>query len=550
MKTPKLIIQTLIPLIVLVLSACSKSSDPTGPSSEPPANVNGYMTKLPAWNSFSPPHADADVATGPSSESDDSIEGKPYKCTTTPYSITRTPDRIVTLNPDVEILWVGSLLQGKGHLGGIGQLAELPIRQRAPLELSIDLLVADNSRTVPNPSVATVTSAIGDLIQTAESQGHTAGSNIFYTKEETHSMNQAALSMGLSAAYMGASIKASLSADISSETRTVTAYFVQRMFNVSMVLPQTPGEVFSDAFTTDLLQQQIDRGRIGPDNLPVYISSIAYGRILMFSFTSTANMADINATLEAMYNNGAFGGSLDTHLKQVLSDAKIQVVTVGGDAGAALSLIRNNDLGSYFAQDAPLTSARPISYTVRNLADNSIASVSETTNYNLQQCLPQDLPTTGARYTIHFTKVKVLDLPYIDRLTLPPNDALDIELEWTIYVETIADGVTKVSEATSPKAQLRVGDIFVLPANVATDRAIHTDGRDYIRLWGEIRDWDLSTAADKLPFARKFRYPANPVEAVVPAGKDQGEGYVDAKDSSGNSVRLYFTMQKTAELDD
>ncbi|HET6462187.1 MAG TPA: thiol-activated cytolysin family protein [Candidatus Krumholzibacteria bacterium] len=550
MKTPKLFVHSLIPLTLLVLGACSKY-DPTAPTTEKPANVNGYVAGLPAWSTFSPPQNDADVATGPSVDRDDTIEGQPYKCTTTPYSITRTPDRIVTLNPDVEILWVGSLLQGKGHLGGIGSLAELPVRQRAPLALSIDLLLGDNTKTVANPSVATVTSAIGELIQAAETAGHTAGSNIFYTREEAHSMNQAALSMGLSAAYMGASIKATLSTDFSSETRTVTAYFVQRMFNVSMVLPQTPGEVFSDDFTTDLLQQQIDRGRIGPDNLPVYISSIAYGRILMFSFTSTASVTDINATLEAMYNNGEFGGTLDTRLQQVLSQAKIQVVTVGGDAGAALALIRNNELGAYFEKDAPLTSARPISYTVRNLGDNSIASVSETTNYNLQQCLPQDLPVTGAKYTINFTKVKVLDLPYIDGWSPPPNDALDIELAWTIYVETIADGVVKVSESAHLfDAELREGDTYVLPANSATNRAIHTDGRDYIRLWGEMRDFDVTSAVDKLPFARTFRYPSNRVEAVVPAGKSSGEGYVDAKDSSGNTVRLYFTMQKTEELDD
>ena len=546
MKTPKAYFQLLIPVILLALAACSKDS-PVAPEPTPPADVNSYLTTLPSWDAFSPQVSDADVAVGDPTEGEQEIGGEPYRCTSTPYSITRTPDRVVTLNPDVEILWVGSLLQGKGHLGGIGQLGELPIRQRAPMTLSIDLLTADNARVVSNPSVATVTSAIGDLIQGAQDSGHTAGSNIFYTKETTHSLSQAALSMGLSAAYMGASIKATLSTNISDESRTVTAYFVQRMFNVSMTLPQTPDEVFSDDFTTELLQQQIDRGRIGPDNLPVYVSSVAYGRILMFSFTSTASIADINATLEAMYNSGEFGGSLSAHLQQVLEQAQIQVVTVGGDANNALALIRSNDLGAYFAQDAPLTTARPISYTVRNLADNVIASVSETTNYNLQACVPADLPATGATYTIKFTKCKVLDLPYIDGWTLPPNDALDIELMWTLYVETITDGVVKVSEYASTilrpfAAKLREGDTYVFPANTANDRIIHIDGRDYIRLWGQITDWDDLGANDALPFSREFRYPAKPVS--------EGEGYVDAKDSSGNTVRVYFTVQKTGELDD
>jgi hypothetical protein len=266
----------------------------------------------------------------------------------------------------------------------------------------------------------------------------------------------------------------------------------------------------------------------------------------MFSFTSTATETDINATLEAMYNGGEFGGSLNAHLQQVLSDAKIQVVTVGGDADAALSLIRSNNLQSYFEKNAPLTSARPISYTVRNLGDNSIASVAETTNYNLKTCVPVAQPVTGATYEIRYTKCTVLDLPYIDGWTLPPNDALDIELQWTLYVETIADGVAKVSEYTPTilypfKVSLRVGQTFVFPANVARDRAIHIDGRDYIRLWGQIRDWDSTSTPDDLPFNRSFQYPATPIS--------EGELYVDAKDSSGNTVRVYFTVQKTGELD-
>lgn len=548
MKTPNPILCQCLAIALVALAACSKD-DPVAPTIEKPANVNGYVAGLPAWSAFSPPMADADEATGAEVESDDTIEGQPYQCTTTPYSITRTPDRIVTLNPDVEILWVGSLLQGKGHLGGIGQLAELPVRQRAPLSLSIDLLVGDNARVVPNPSVATVTSAIGDLIQTAEGQGHTAGSNIFYTKEETHSMNQAALAMGLSAAYMGASIKASLSTDMSEETRTVTAYFVQRMFNVSMVLPQTPGEVFSDEFTTDLLEQQIDRGRIGPDNLPVYISSIAYGRILMFSFTSTASTFDINATLEAMYNSGEFGGSLDAHLQQVLSQAKIEVVTVGGDAGAALSLIRNNDLGSYFAQDAPLTSARPISYTVRNLGDNSIASVSETTNYNLQQCLPVQTPTTGATYTFTLEKLVVVDLPYIDGWTLPPNDALDIELAWTINAERIPGGPLEVSKFDMGVlgkfyGRYREGAEIILPdSNPVTNVALHYDGRDFFRMFGTIYDVDGLSAADPLTFSRTIRLNTTSLA-------NSGYASVNATDSSGNKVTVYFSYEKTGELDD
>jgi len=548
MKTRTQLSTSLLAAILAASLFAACSDDPTAPEEQvPPADVNQYLQTLPTWDQVSPPLPDADDATGAPNEGEETIGGDPYECTTTPYSITRTPDRIVTLDPDVEILWVGSLLQGKGHMGGIGSLAELPIRQRAPMTLSIDLLTGNNTKTVSSPTVATVNSAVGELIQAASDAGHTAGSDIFFTQETAHSLVQAALSMGLSASYMGASIKASLASNISEETRTVTAYFVQKMFNVSMVLPQTPAEVFSDAFTEDMLQDQISRGRIGDDNLPVYVSNISYGRILMFSFTSTASLADIKATLSVMYNGGEFGGDLSTELKSVLDNAQIQVVTVGGDASNALALIRANDLGAYFATDASLTSARPISYTVRNLGDNSIASVSETTNYNLKTCTPAEQPVTGSAYSIRFTRARVLELNLIDACA-PWNgytDCFQIELQYTVRVETTEGGITTPLNFTQTfanpyAAALKEGESYVFPTN-STDVTIHYDGRDYVRVWGEMRDFDSLSASDKLPFYKEYRYPAK----AIPVG----ETYVDATDSYGSKVRLYYTITKGQDTD-
>ena len=530
-----------------IFTACSKDNPMAPEETPPPADVNEYIAGLPSWNQVSPTLPDEDTATGESTEGQEEIGGGTYNCSTTPYSLTRTPDRVVTLDPDVEILWVGSLLQGKGHMGGIGSLAELPIRQRAPLTISIDLLTGENSRTVDNPTVATVNSAVGSLIQAAADAGHTTGSDVFFTQETAHSLVQAALSMGLSASYMGATIKASLESNISEETRTVTAYFVQKMFNVSMVLPQTPGSVFSDAFTADALQAQIDRGRIGPENLPVYVSNISYGRILMFSFTSSASLVDIKATLSALYNGGEYGGNLSTELKAVLDNAQIKVVTVGGDAANALALIKANDLGAYFTNDATLTSARPISYTVRNLGDNSIASVSETTDYNLKSCTPAEQPVTGSEYTIKFTRVKVLTLDNMDFCFLPPYywDCYDIELQYTIYVDTPVGGPQRVLhfDATflNPFAELLEEDeTYVLPNN-STEVTVHFDGRDFVRLWGEMRDYDDLNKTDKLPFSKTFEYPGTPMP-------NASESYIDASDGS-SVVRLYFTVTKGQDVD-
>jgi thiol-activated cytolysin len=377
--------------VAAVVIACAVAScgDSAGPV---PADVNDYVAALPSWEAFAPPLADADtVNEGGVDESTEVIETTTYKCTTAPFSLTQTPDKIVTLDPDVNILWLGALLQGSGYKDGIGSLAEWSVRERAPLRVSIDLLTGANSRTVENPDLGSVTQAVGELVQAAEASGHHGGSSVSFSMQKTHSVRQGTLALGISTRYLGPTVTASLSASHNADEQTITAYFVQRMFTVSFVLPNAPSDLFSPAFTPARLQEEVDRGHVGSSNPPVYVASIVYGRILIFTFTSTATADSIRIALSAAVKKDSAG--IDASLSRILTTADIRVVTVGGEGRNATALIRSGELADYFNEDAALTSARPISYTVRNLGDNSIARVSETTQYNLKECTA--IPTTG-----------------------------------------------------------------------------------------------------------------------------------------------------------
>lgn len=376
-------------MMLLVPTACSDSSNDPGEV----LDVNSYFLNLPSWAEFSPERPPVDQIAGPSAGSVERVEGIAYECLTTPYSITATPDRIVTLDPDVNVLWLGALLQGDGYRDGIGSLQEWAIRERAPLTISIDLLAGDNTRTVQQPDLASVTQAIGQLVSAAEASGHSGGSSVAYDQETTHSVQQGLLSLGVSAGYASVSVKASLSAQRSAAERTVTAYFVQRMFTVSVVLPSEPAAFFSTQFTRQRLQEEVNRGNVGPNSLPVYVANIVYGRILMFSLTSTANLTDIKASIAASFSSIA-GGHISARYQDILNSATISVVALGGDGQNAAALIQSGQLKDYFTSSPALTTARPISYTVRNLGDNSIAKVSETTEYNLKECTA--IPATGS----------------------------------------------------------------------------------------------------------------------------------------------------------
>lgn len=385
MKTRILIALVVCPL--LLVHGCG-SDDPAAPAQ---GDVDGYLATLPAWAEFSPQLTDVgdpeDVTTGPTEAELDTGGDEIFVCRTTPCSITNTPDAIVTMNPNSEILYLGSLIQGGTYLGGLAAMEELPIRQRAPLTVSIDLLYGDNSRVVEDPTLATVNQAVGELIAGAHGAGHTAGSALSYNKRECHSLEQSMLAMGFSVSYLGASVSSELSYSQSVEQHTIMATFRQRMFTTSVVLPQTPSEFFSDDFTQERLDEQIALDRIGADNLPVYVSNIVWGRIMIFTMTSTYSVSEMQAAITASYDGFVSGeGHVDYAHVFTSEETTINLVAVGGEASHALAAIRDGDLSAYFDTDAAITSAAPLSYTLRNLADNSVAYVSETTVYDRVEC--------------------------------------------------------------------------------------------------------------------------------------------------------------------
>ena len=267
----------------------------------------------------------------------------------------------------------------------------------------------DNFRTVEKPSQATVDQAIGSMIGNATASGLATPSSISFKMETYFSEKQSALQMGISGNYLGFEASASGSIDQQRSETTVTAQFYQKMYEVVVEAPQSPGDFFSAGFTQAKLEQQISQGRIGPDNLPVYVSNIVYGRMMMFSITSTASESDIRATMQAGYNG--IGGSVQANLsakqQSILQESKIKITSIGGDAEATLAMIRSGDWSQYFTNNAPLSSAAPMSYTFRNLGDGSIASVTETTQYNIRSCDA----TQASPGTFNFLNAQNLGLP-------------------------------------------------------------------------------------------------------------------------------------------
>lgn len=393
------------PVLVLglALAGCSKDDGLV----EPPPEEAPALDQLPNWGDYSPleesqpptqsgepevlPEVTMDVETVNDSGQVVVQEDVTFACTVTPYTMKDNPDKLVMYEPDRDVLWAGGLIQGKSHRDGVGSLLSLPITERAPIRVSIpDLPSGENFRQVDNPSAATVNAAIGEMRGDATLSGLATPSSINFDLKTYHAESEFALSFNISARYLA--FEGSATGDLSrneSET-SVSVNFVQRMFTVVVDQPQTPNDFFSDEFTQAKYDQQVALGRIGPDNIPVYVAQIVYGRMMMFSMTSTSSAKEIEGTIRAAYEGIGSEGSaaLSTKQQAILREAKIAITSLGGDAQATLDMIRSGNWADYFTNDAPLSSAQPLSYTLKSLT-GEVAKVTEATEYEVKECTAQ-----------------------------------------------------------------------------------------------------------------------------------------------------------------
>ncbi|MEM7415100.1 MAG: FG-GAP-like repeat-containing protein [Gemmatimonadota bacterium] len=391
------------------VTAPTCETDPSLCPDPGPNTTAQYISDLPSWESFAAPDTvqrnelDAAADTLPLVET--FVDSVPqfdstgvtgydvdvrYVCQERPYSISDAPEKIIMFSPNQSILYAGALIQGRSKKE-LGSLLPLSIAERAPIDVVIaDLPTGQNSRTVV-PTLATVSGARGEMIGDAVLNELGTPSSSTFELNTYHSEQAFALSANLSGRYLAFEASASGSVNRKQATTTVTAHYFEKMYTVSVERPV--GGFFSDDFTNAALDGYVADGVIGPDNLPVYVSEIVYGRMMMFSVTSTASESDIRAAMQASYNSftGSASGGVSTRQEALLSESEITITAVGGSGEAASAMIVSGDWSAYFQESAELDTAVPLSYTFSNVGDGSIAAVTESTDYTISECQPKPL---------------------------------------------------------------------------------------------------------------------------------------------------------------
>ncbi len=162
--------------------------------------------------------------------------------------------------------------------------------------------------------------------------------------------------------------------------------------------PSDPAKVFAPSVTVEELQNYM-----GPDNPPMYISSVTYGRILIFKMTSRRSYEDIKAAMK--WKVLGIGSEDSLRHKRILTESELQVLVLGGNASQGVLPILGNDVKSYIQQGANWSADSPgvpIAYTTKYLKNHQVAKLGYTTEFEVWEC---QLGTQLIKVTFHNIEV-------------------------------------------------------------------------------------------------------------------------------------------------
>ncbi|MEN8008199.1 MAG: thiol-activated cytolysin family protein [Candidatus Krumholzibacteriota bacterium] len=372
---------------VICLSAgCSNDpADPVDTGNPNSASVNEFFAGLGDWDHSVPPEK-ADETKPYFYYVEEGTDGGFYdwRCQPRTKNLVRKINNVMSLGMNQGVMWPGNFIQGNSLYGGNLKPVQA---DHAPITLVISLNSEEISRKVDNPNSVTVQQAMTDLIRQADQNigGPDAGAipgNVDFTWEESHSFEQSMTGMGISGGYRDGVVSLSASANAnlsrSHETHTIMVRAIQEMFTIRFAddLMRTPADYFGKSVTAEALDQLRADGQIGDDNLPLYIESVTFGRVLLFTMTSesAATAASLGTAMEASAAEFSGGATLTDEQQRAMSTRRYVIRQFGGDDASAQEALATLDWTKFFTV-VPVTASVPLSFRVKTLKDGVTSDI-------------------------------------------------------------------------------------------------------------------------------------------------------------------------------
>lgn len=253
-------------------------------------------------------------------------------------------------------------------------------RGQKPLTISADLPGSYESYAeVKNANPATVNHQIGGILESwnekAAPKYGTQSARVVFNESMVHSKKQAEAAFGGSFNVALAKIGVDFNAASKGEKQIYVASLQQIFYTVSANPPVKPSDWVA-AESANLV--------CGGKTVPGYISSVDYGRQIYVVAETSSKDTDVKAAFSLAIKNQ--NAKLSAHYASLINQSNIKAVVLGGNAATQIKVTSGNidEIRNVIKQGATysrLNPAVPISYTVKYLKDNSVATSRSVAEY-------------------------------------------------------------------------------------------------------------------------------------------------------------------------
>ncbi len=296
----------------------------------------------------------------------------------------RRLSKVVVSDGTAGIIFPGAILQGSPFERGNFTPVTVP---KAGGQLIMEGITGAESVTISVPSFqwSDVSEGINDML---DIQGPVSTAADFsYILKETYSRDEFRFNLGLDARYGLGEIESKFEINKKIEGSRVIIQFYQTFYTISINDPETKYSLFKEGDKVKDIEHQI-----GPNNPPLYVKSVDYGRQIYFMVESKFSTEDVKASLLAAYEGKLAGFKLSSGVEvgTVLKNSKVTYIVYGGGAEIALKGAPSYEKVQNVIQEGAEWSLNnpgvPIAYSLRYLASRRQVHMSYEAEFNRKTC--------------------------------------------------------------------------------------------------------------------------------------------------------------------
>lgn len=366
----------LLGLIVLLATACSKeeTNDGTLPISGTVATE--FNEKVAALQFFQQPEDLGEAVELETSEPERDTEDTSLECFTKNFKASPGFDELLALDPSTDVIFPGALLKGESIPTG----EYIPITaNRAPITLSASLTNISGSPVISviDPKLSTVREQIKTILD-QEVTGATPA-RINFEIEQVYSSEQLSVAIGANYRSAGANVSGSFDFNQSTFKNKFVLKYLQTYYTIDMDPPNDPSNLFTSI---------PDFNTLGSTS-PVYVASVAYGRMVLYTIETNASRTEINAAFSASFASG--DGSIDAEYESTINESSIKALIIGGSGSDAAQAINGpSDVYKFIAEGGDYSNespGAPLAYKLRYIKKGTpVARLVLTSEYPIRTC--------------------------------------------------------------------------------------------------------------------------------------------------------------------